>query len=330
MRDIEIVLEKEGEILLIERHAEIPFSGLIELVLRRKKTIDQCHLILSVQKSTINEELAAETEVLEEFQDLILESKIDTAPLDIKCVSPELIQQFHEKLLIGSRDEELISSTNLVQEKEDAIVLEHPRAENPVIEGSIKINQTNQRSEHIENELGNEQFDVCEESPQEPAGLDQPESQVDVIAAEIPANIPLSTVPIEEKAELENQQPFEDDGISLDRLLKSSSESEEKPTSKRKRFFTRQEQHQSSSQKMPHSNVHEWANIRHDLKYNHNSVLTAERIEDIDFDENYFTRKSKKHIKRNKKQKAKLEDSWSKRKRATGIAECCICYSKIS
>jgi hypothetical protein len=67
----------------------------------------------------------------------------------------------------------------------------------------------------------------------------------------------------------------------------------------------------------------------HGLLYNHNSVLTAEPIENIDFDENYFTRKTQKTINRYPSKK-KIEESGSKKKRPTGVnSECCICFSKF-
>lgn len=65
--------------------------------------------------------------------------------------------------------------------------------------------------------------------------------------------------------------------------------------------------------------------IRHEYIYNHNSVLLGERIEDLDFDENYFRRKGRL----NKKDKQNdHNDTSAKKKRQTGAGECCICYSK--
>lgn len=63
--------------------------------------------------------------------------------------------------------------------------------------------------------------------------------------------------------------------------------------------------------------------VRHDYIYNHNSVLLGERIEDIDFDETYFTRPSRLY------KKTGNQDPSSRKKRQTGAGECCICYSRL-
>lgn len=88
---------------------------------------------------------------------------------------------------------------------------------------------------------------------------------------------------------------------------------------------------QSKKKQSPEKNLKAFYN--HQLIYNHNSVLTAEPIENIDFDENYFTRKMKpsanvktKNVKPTKKG---IEESSSKKKRPTGVnSECCICFSR--
>jgi hypothetical protein len=60
---------------------------------------------------------------------------------------------------------------------------------------------------------------------------------------------------------------------------------------------------------------------KHDYIYNHNSVLLGERIEDVEFDENYFTR-PRVH------KKDGACDQSSKKKRQTGAGECCICFGR--
>lgn len=64
--------------------------------------------------------------------------------------------------------------------------------------------------------------------------------------------------------------------------------------------------------------------VRHDYIYNHNSVLLGERIEDIDFDETYFTRPCRLSKKKGH------QDPSSRKKRQTGAGECCICYGRSS
>lgn len=62
--------------------------------------------------------------------------------------------------------------------------------------------------------------------------------------------------------------------------------------------------------------------IQHEYIYNHNCVLLSERLENVDFDENYFTRASRVYKKKGH------QESSLKKKRQTGAGECCICYGR--
>ena len=68
---IELVHEEDGTMNIIGQHAVILNKRAIRMTLRRKDNIEQCYLVLVADTDLMTEELMAEEQVLDEFENLI-------------------------------------------------------------------------------------------------------------------------------------------------------------------------------------------------------------------------------------------------------------------
>jgi hypothetical protein len=343
---IELVHEEDGTMNIIGQHAVILNKGAIRMTLRRKDNIEQCYLVLVADTDLMTEELMAEEQVLDEFENLIRNLEAE------KNSDQEEELQTHTVLKV---DDECIPEEVKKERVNEAFDTSRCDDNHLNINEDTKYNQTKHEKEiELSQQSQPQQSHSSPRRPLTPPLLptspahissQPPHTHIDslyVTHADIIDHgmaddvVDNARVASDHEADIAgyanitasdavNRECLNgDDAISLERLLLTPGK---EIGSERKRVITRSEREQTSTKKICLNSMM----IKHDFIYNHNSVLTAERIEDVDFDENYFTRKAKNQMNGKPfKLKNKQDESASKRKRATGMTECCICYSTIN